>query len=201
MSIDTSALYNIGYGLYVITSRAKDRDNGFIANAVMQLTSNPVRVAVAINKNNYSHEIIRESGKMNVCPISEDAPFSLFTEYGFKSGRHTDKFAGYEPRRSANGLAVIEWYSNSYMSLSVESYTDLGTHGLFVCSLDEAERISALPTMSYAYYHKEVKPKPKTEKKGYVCKICGHIYEGDTLPEDYICPICKHGAADFEKIS
>lgn len=200
MGIDSSVLYNIGYGLYVITSRDGERDNGFIANAVMQLTASPARVAVAINKNNFSHEIIKKTGKMNVCPISEDAPFSLFQAYGFVSGRDTDKFSGYEPRRSENGLAVIEWYSNSYMSLSVESYTDLGTHGLFICSLDEAERISSGPTMSYAYYHKEVKPKPKAEKRGYVCKICGHIYEGDTLPEDYICPICKHGAADFEKL-
>ncbi|MBE7024673.1 MAG: MBL fold metallo-hydrolase [Ruminococcaceae bacterium] len=198
---DLSALFKIGYGLYVVTSHDGKKDNGLIVNSVSQLTSNPNRVAVTINKENYSHHVIEKTGKMNLCCLSQDAPFRIFETFGFKSGRTADKFADMEVLRADNGLAFLPRYINSFMSLSVEQYMDLGTHGMFVCSVTEARVISDTETMTYTYYHKNVKPKPKTEgKKGFVCKICGYVYEGDTLPEDFTCPLCKHGASDFAPI-
>jgi flavin reductase (DIM6/NTAB) family NADH-FMN oxidoreductase RutF len=145
--------------------------------------------------------VIKQTGKLNVNCLSTDAPFKVFEAFGFRSGRVTDKFADCEPHRSENGLAVLPRYINAFMSLSVEQYVDLGTHGMFICAVTEARVLSDKETMTYTYYHENVKPKPQTEKKqGYVCKICGYVYEGETLPEDFICPLCKHGAADFEKI-
>ena len=198
---DLTALFNIGYGLYVVTCNDGRKDNGLIVNTVSQVTSTPNRIAVTINKENYSHHVIRQSGVMNVNCLSVDAPFSLFERFGFVSGRNVDKFADCTPNRSDNGLVFLPRYINSFMSLKVEQYVDLGTHGMFICSVTEARVISDKETMTYAYYHSHVKPQPETEgKKGFVCKICGYIYEGDTLPEDIVCPLCKHGAADFEPI-
>lgn len=198
---DLNALFNIGYGLYVITSNDGKKDNAMIGNAVMQLTSNPNRVAVAINKQNYSHHVIKQTGKMNVCVLSKEAPFDVFKQFGFQSGRNTDKFADEELLRSENGLVFLSRYINSFMSLEVESYVDLDTHGLFICKLTEARVMNKIETMTYTYYQNNVKPKPEGEgKKGYVCKVCGYVYEGDELPDDYVCPLCKHGASDFEKI-
>lgn len=198
---DLTALFKIGYGLYVITSNDGKRDNGFICNTVSQVTSNPNRVAVCINKQNYSHHVIQKTGKMNVNCLSVDAPFSVFKTFGFQSGRNVDKFKDMQPLHSDNGLAFLPKYINAFMSLEVEQYIDLGTHGMFICSVTEARVISDRETMTYSYYQNNVKPKPKTEgKKGWVCKICGYIYEGDVLPDDFICPLCKHGAADFERI-
>ena len=198
---DLTALFKIGYGLYVVTSNDGSRDNGLIVNTVTQVTNSPNRVAVCINKQNYSHHVIKQSGKMNVCCLSVDAPFSVFENFGFRSGRNTDKFAGIDAPRSDNGLVFLPQFINSFMSLKVEQYVDLDTHGMFICSVDEARVISDRETMTYTYYQKNVKPKPQTEgKKGYVCKVCGYVYEGDTLPEDIVCPLCKHGAADFEPI-
>jgi len=198
---DLTALFKIGYGLYVVTSNDGKKDNGIIVNAVTQLTNTPNRVGVAINKANYSHDVIKASGKMNVNCLSEEAPFAVFEAFGFKSGRDTDKFAGCTPLRSDNGLVFLPKYINSFMSLEVEQYIDLDTHGMFVCKVTEARVMSNIPTMTYNYYLENVKPKPKTEgKKGYVCKVCGFVYEGDELPADYICPLCKHGVADFEPI-
>ncbi len=198
---DLSALFNIGYGLYVVTSNDGKKDNGLIVNTVSQVTNTPNRIAVTINKETYSHHIIKQTGKMNVNCLSTDAPFSLFEKFGFDSGRNTDKFANEEPLRSDNGLAFLQRYINSFMSLKVVQYVDLDTHGMFICEISEARVLSDKETMTYTYYQENVKPKPQTDgKKGYVCKICGYIYEGDTLPEDYICPLCKHGAIDFEEI-
>ena len=198
---DMTALFNIGYGLYVITSNDGKNDNGMIGNTVMQLTSNPNRIAVSINKQNYSHHVIKQTGKMNVCALSVDAPFDVFKKYGFQSGRNVDKFSGDDVLRSDNGLVFLSRYINSFMSLNVESYIDLDTHGMFICSVTEARVINKNETMSYTYYQNNVKPKPEAEGvKGYVCKVCGYVYEGDELPDDYICPLCKHGASDFEKI-
>lgn len=198
---DLTALFNIGYGLYVITSNDGKKDNGLIVNTVTQVTNTPNRIAVTINKQNYSHHIIKQTGIMNINCLSVDAPFSVFENFGFKSGRNTDKFAGEEQLRSDNGLIFLRRYINSFMSLKVEQYIDLDTHGMFICSVTEARVISDAETMTYTYYQKNVKPKPETEgKKGFVCKICGYVYEGDTLPEDFVCPLCKHGAADFEPI-
>ena len=198
---DLTALFNIGYGLYVVTSNDGKKDNGCIVNTVSQLTSQPNRVAVCINKQNYSHHVIKQSGVMNVNCLSTEAPFKVFENFGFQSGRNVDKFANCSPMRSDNGLVFLPHYINSFMSLKVEDYIDLGTHGMFICSVTEARVINHVETMTYTYYQKNVKPKPATEgKKGWVCKICGYVYEGDELPEDFICPLCKHGAADFEPI-
>lgn len=198
---DLSALFNIGYGLYVITSYDGKKHNGLIVNTVTQVTNSPNRVAVAVNKENYSHHVIKQTGIMNINCLTKDAPFSVFEKFGFQSGRNTDKFADSEPFFSDNGLVFLPRYINSFMSLKVEQYVDLDTHGMFVCSVTEARVLSDRETMTYTYYQNNVKPKPETEgKKGFVCKVCGYIYEGDTLPEDIVCPLCKHGAADFEKI-
>lgn len=199
---DLSALFNIGYGLYVVTSNDGKRDNGLIVNTVTQVTDTPNRIAVTINKANYSHHVIRQTGKMNINFLTVDAPFSVFERFGFQSGRNIDKFAGLEPLRSDNGLTFLPRYINSFLSLKVEQYVDLDTHGMFICSVTEARVISDQESMTYTYYHNHVKPKPQTDgKKGFVCKICGYVYEGDTLPDDFICPLCKHGAADFEPIT
>ena len=198
---DMGALFNIGYGLYVVTSNDGRRDNGLIVNTVTQVTNTPNQIAVTINKENYSHHVIKQTGKMNINCMSVDAPFSVFEKFGFQSGRSVDKFAGCEPLRSDNGLVFLPKHINSFMSLKVEQYVDLDTHGMFICSITEARVISERETMTYTYYQDNVKPKPETEGKvGYVCKICGWVYEGDTLPDDIVCPLCKHGAADFEKI-
>ena len=199
---DPTALFNIGYGLYVVTSNDGKKDNGLIVNTVTQVTNMPNRIAVTINKENYSHHVIKMSGKMNVNCLTVEAPFKVFETFGFVSGRNVDKFADCTPLRSDNGLVVLPRYINSFMSLKVEQYVDLDTHGMFICSVSEARVLSDKETMTYTYYHANVKPKPETDgKKGYVCKICGYVYEGDELPEDFICPLCKHGAQDFEPIA
>ncbi len=198
---DMSALFKIGYGLYVVTCSDGKKDNGLIVNTVAQLTSQPNRVSVTINKANYSHHVIKNTGKLNVCTLTTEAPFELFKCFGFRSGRTEDKFQNIYAKRSENGLYYLTKCINSYMSLQVEQYIDMGTHGLFICSVSEAKVVSDEETMTYGYYHANVKPRPETKnKKGYVCKICGYVYEGDELPEDFVCPLCKHGAADFEKI-
>ena len=199
---DLTALFKIGYGLYVVTSNDGVKDNGLIVNTVTQVTDSPNRVAVCINKQNYSHHIIKQTGKMNVNCLSVSAPFKVFENFGFQSGRAVDKFKDCENIvRTDNGLIILPRYANAVMSLEVENYVELGTHGMFICTVTESRVLSDEETMTYAYYQKNVKPKPKTEgKKGWVCKICGFIYEGETLPEDYICPLCKHGAQDFEPI-
>lgn len=198
---DLNALFNIGYGLYVVTSNDGTRDNGLIVNTVSQVTNTPNRIAVTINKANYSYHVIQQTGKMNVNCLDVSAPFSVFQTFGFQSGRTVDKFAGMDELRSDNGLRFLPRYINSFMSLKVESVVDLDTHGMFICSVTEARVISDRETMSYTFYQNNVKPKPQTEgKKGYVCKVCGWVYEGDTLPDDIVCPLCKHGAADFEPI-
>ncbi len=198
---DTTAFFKLGYGLYVVTSQDNGRDNGLVVNTVVQVTNTPNRIAVTINKESYSHHVIMKTGKMNVNCLSTDAPFSLFERFGFISGRNADKFRGITPERSENGLAVLPAYINAYLSLTVDSYIDVDTHGTFICTVDEARVISDTPSMTYAYYHKNVKPQPNAKgKKGYVCDICGYVYEGDPLPADFICPICKHGAEDFSPI-
>ena len=198
---DLTALFRIGYGLYVVTSNDGKKDNGLIVNTVIQLTDTPNRVAVNINKANYSHHVIKQTGMLNVNCLSTEAPFSVFQQFGFQTGRSVDKFAGQTVHRSDNGLVFLDKYINAFMSLKVEDYVDLGTHGMFICSVTEARVMSNQDTMTYTYYQNNVKPKPETEgKKGFVCKVCGYIYEGDELPADFICPLCKHGAADFEPI-
>ena len=198
---DMSALFNIGYGLYVVTSRDEGRDNGLIVNTVTQVTNAPNRVAVTINKENYSHHIIRKTGILNVNCLDVTAPFSLFEDFGFRSGRNADKFQGIEELRSGNGLRFLPRHINALLSLQVESYVDLGTHGMFICTVTEARICGSREPMTYTHYQNQVKPQPRLEgKKGFVCKVCGWVHEGDELPGDIICPLCKHGAADFEEI-
>ncbi len=199
---DLTALFNIGYGLYVVTSRDGAKDNGLIVNTVTQLTNSPNRIGVAINKANLSHDIIKKTGVLNVNCLSVEAPFSVFEHFGFQSGRNVDKFADCEqPLRSDNGLIFLPRYINSFMSLKVERYIDLDTHGMFVCTVTESRVIAPVETMTYTYYQQHVKPRPQTEgKKGWVCKVCGYVYEGENLPEDFVCPLCKHGASDFERL-
>lgn len=199
---DMSALFNIGYGLYVVTSNDGIKDNGLIVNTVSQVTDSPNRIAVTINKTNYSHHVIKKTGNLNVNVLDTSAPFFVFQHFGFQSGRNTDKFVGCENLRSDNGLRFLPRYINSFISLKVEQYVDLDTHGMFICSVTEARVISDRETMTYTYYQHNVKPQPETEgRKGFVCKVCGWVYEGDTLPDDIVCPLCKHGAADFEPIA
>ena len=198
---DLTALFNIGYGLYVVTSNDGTKDNGLIVNTVTQVTNTPNRVAVTINKANYSHHVIKQTGVMNVNCLDVTAPFSVFQNFGFQSGRTADKFAGIEELRTDNGLRFLPRHINSLLSLKVESYVDLDTHGMFICAVTEARVMAPTETMTYTYYQNNVKPKPETEgKKGYVCKVCGWVYEGEELPDDIVCPLCKHGAADFEPI-
>ncbi len=202
MEIENEALYKVGYGLYVISVKDGDRDCGMICNTVMQVTAEPARVAVAIHKGNYTHDVAKRTGVMNVNILSESAKFALFENFGFRSSRDADKFADVSFTRSANGLAVLSEDCNAYLALKVEQYVDLGTHGMFICAVEEAKALSSAPTMTYAYYHAYVKPKPKVEeqKKGFVCPICGYVYEGDELPPDFICPWCKHPASEFVKL-
>ncbi len=205
--MDPKALFNIGYGLYVITSNDGTRDNGMICNSVMQITSSPERVAVAINKANYSHDVIKASGIMNVNCISVDAPFAVFETFGFSSGRDKNKFEGCEPVRTENGLVRLPRYINSYISLKVEEYIDFGTHGFFVCSVTDSEVLTSVETMSYTYYHKSVKPKPKAPEKKeatqmYVCTVCGYVCDEDEYGQDgFECPLCHHPKSDFAPLA
>ena len=186
----------------MVTSIDGTKDNGLIVNTVSQVTDSPNRIAVTINKQNYSHHVIRQTGIMNVNCLDVSAPFATFQNFGFQSGRNIDKFAGIEELRSDNGLRFLPRHINAFMSLKVENYVDLGTHGMFICSVTEARVMSAKDSMTYAFYHANVKPHPQTDgKQGYVCKVCGWVYEGENLPDDIVCPLCKHGAADFEPIA
>ena len=199
--LDMKSLFNIGYGLYVVTTNDGIKDNGLIVNTVVQLTDNPYRIMVSINKANYSCDIVLKTHKMNINCLSIEAPFKVFEQFGFKSGRDVNKFEGENVLRSENGLVFLSRYINSYFSLNVIQQADMGTHMMFICSVSEAVKVNNDDTMTYTYYQRNVKPKPETEgKKGFVCKVCGYIYEGDVLPDDYICPLCKHGASDFEPI-
>jgi len=200
---DMKALFNIGYGLYVVTTNDGQKDNGCIVNTVSQLTDTPMRVCVNVNKQNYTHHVIQKTGILNVNCLSQEAPFSVFEKFGFQSGRTVDKFAdcaGTAPR-SDNGLIFLPRYINAFMSLKVVDEIDLGTHGMFICEVTEARVLSKVETMTYTYYQKNVKPRPATEgKTGWVCNVCGYIYEGEEIPDDFICPLCKHGVADFTKL-
>lgn len=200
-TVDNSVMYKIGYGLYAITTKIGDKFNAAIVNSVGQVTSTPNRVSVTVNKANYTHDIIAQTGICNLNILSEDTPFLVFEQFGFKSGKDTDKMADVDFTTSVNGLPVLEANINGFISLKVEQYVDLDTHGMFICEVTEAQSVNNNETMTYSYYHKNVKPKANNKaKKGFVCKICGYVYEGDTLPEDFICPICKHPASDFEPI-
>ena len=198
--VDPAALFKIGYGLYVVTCNDGDKNNGLIVNTVTQISDNPNRVAVNINKANYSCEVIRKSGVMNVSTLNETAPFKVFEHFGFQSGRNVDKFEkevfGHW-ETSSNGLPYMSKYANAYISLKVFDTVDLGTHWMFLCDVTESQVLNGVDTMTYTYYQNNVKPKPVEDVKGWVCNICGYVHEEDELPDDFICPLCKHGVADF----
>ncbi len=200
--MDTKAFFNISYGLYVLTAKDGEKDNGCIINTFAQQTNLPLCVSVTVNKANKTHDMIKETGVFNVSMISENAPFSLFEHFGFQSGRDVDKFKDfYNSERAKNGVYYIPGYTNAYVSCEVTSTVEFETHTMFVAKVTDAEVLSDFASMTYTYYHKNVKPQPQaTNKKGYRCKICGYIYEGEDLPKDFVCPLCKHGAEDFEKI-
>lgn len=202
-SVDNKTLFKLSYGLFVLTARNGEKDNGCIINTVQQLTSKPNRITIAVNKQNYTHDMILKSGQFNVSVLTEDAPFSVFERFGFHSGKDTDKFAGAAVTRSSNGLIYIPEYTNAFISAKVVATHDYGTHTLFVAEVTEAKILSDVPSVTYSYYFAHIKPKPQaaeTKKVGWVCKICGYFYEGEELPADFVCPLCKHGAADFEKV-
>ena len=201
-NIDTNALFNIGYGLYVLTAHENGKDNGCIINTVMQVTSSPCQIAIAVNKNNYTCSMVQRTKKFNVSVISEKADFNIFKHFGFQSGKTVDKFMNFLHRsRSDNGVFYISKSTNAYLSAYVQQEIDLGTHILFVAQLVDAKILSQESTATYSYYQNNIKPKPEqTVKKGWRCKICGYILEEEVLPPDFICPLCKHGAEDFERI-
>ena len=200
--VDKTALFRIGYGLYVVSVNDGSKDTGCIVNSVCQVADNPLRVSVCINKANYTNEVVNKTGVLNVNCLSVEAPFKVFQNFGFQSGRTADKFAACldKVNRSANGLIYLPHYINAFMSLKVVKTVDLGSHDMFLCEVTEAKAISSVDTMTYTYYQQNVKPKPEAKKTGWVCKICGYVHEGDELPEDFICPICKHDASVFEKL-
>ena len=203
-SMDPAAFFKLSYGLFVLTAREGEKDNGCIINTAQLLTDTPKRITIAVNKQNLTHDMILRTGVFNVSVLTEKVPFKVFQHFGFQSGRDTDKFAGWESPRSANGLCYLPEYTNALLSGRVISTADYGTHTLFVAEVTEARILSEEPSVTYSYYFQHIKPKPQPQaeqKKGFVCKICGYVYEGDTLPEDFICPLCKHGAEDFEPLS
>lgn len=201
--MDMNAMFKIGYGLYVLTAKT-DKDNGCIINTAMQVTTTPNRIAVTVNKDNKTHDMIMESGKFNVSIISEQADFSLFKHFGFQSGASVNKFAEYtHMERAENGIYYITMGTNAYISGEVVEKVDLGTHTMFIADVTDGKVLNDEKSATYTYYHENIKPKPeeaKEEVKGYRCVICGYVHEGEELPEDFVCPICKHGASDFEKI-
>lgn len=196
-------MFNITYGLYVLTAKDDEKDNGCIINTFTQLTSSPNVVAVVVNKQNYTCSMIEKTGKFNVSVLTQSTPFEIFKHFGFQSGKDCEKFfTNPNAKRSKSGIIYLPEFTNAYFSCTVTQSIDFGTHIMFAANVDEMQVLSDEESLSYDYYHKNIKPKPqKSEtKKGYRCKICGYVYEGDELPADFICPLCKHGAEDFEKI-
>lgn len=204
--MDKKAMYKLSYGLFVLTSAFEGKDNGCIINTGIQVTSEPNRVSIAVNKTNFTEEVIQKSGKFNLSVLGEDAGFDIFRRFGFQSGRDVDKFAGFSDcRRSSNGLYYITAGTNAYISATVEQTVDLGSHMLFIAAVDDMEVLSDVASATYAYYQSDIKPKPEQKassgKTAWRCTVCGYIYEGEELPADFTCPLCKHPASDFEKIT
>lgn len=204
--MNKKAMYNLTYGLFVLTSRLGEKDSGCIINTAGQVTSSPNRISITVNKDNFTHDLVKESGKFNISVLSERASFETFRHFGFQSGRTTDKFDGYDAcRRSENGLYYITDGTNAYISATVEQSIDLGSHTMFIASVDDMEVLASEPSASYAYYQSSIKPRPEKKasegKTVWRCTVCGYVYEGEELPADFICPLCKHPASDFEKVT
>ena len=201
--VEQNAMFSLSYGLFVLTARDGAKDNGCIINTVTQLTDTPKRISIAVNKANYTHDMIKKTGVFNVSVLSNDAPFAMFQHYGFQSGRDVDKFAGVQGMaRATNGVYYLPYCTNAFISARVTQTIEFETHTLFIADVTEARQLSDVPSMTYAYYFANVKPKPSKlkEQHGWVCKICGYVYEGEELPADFICPLCKHGAEDYKKV-
>lgn len=203
MKIQKEAFSKIECGLFVLSTKDGDKDNACIINTVMQITETPLRLAVAVNKSNYTCEIIRKSHFFNLSVLDKTAPFSVFEQFGFKSGRNTDKFENYKNvERSENGLLYFTDRCNAYFSLKVTDTVEYETHCLFIAEVISAEALNQNESLDYKYYLENIKPKPQSQKKkGWVCKICGYVYEGENLPEDFVCPLCKHPSSDFEPLN
>lgn len=198
--MDKNAMYKIPYGLYVLTAREGEKDNGCIINTAAQVTSSPTRITVAVNKDNYTHDMIKNTGVFNVSVLTEGATFETFENFGFQSGREADKLAKITFSRAENGVVYLTDKVNAVISGKVCREIDMGTHTIFVADVTDAKVLSEDESVTYSYYQKNIKPAPEKKSKGYVCVICGYIYEGDELPADFVCPICKHGASDFKKL-
>lgn len=200
--MDVNAMNKLSYGLFVLTAKEGDKDNGCIINTAMQVTSEPNRIIIAVNKNNYTHDMITKTGKFNLSVLTEKATFDTFKNFGFQSGKDVDKLKEIEFARSDNGLVYLIKETNAFLSGEVMSMQDLGTHTLFLAKVTRSCVLSSDESVTYSYYHKNIKPAPAAgeTRKGYVCTICGYIYEGDVLPEDFICPLCKHPASDFKPL-
>ena len=204
--MNKKAMYKLSYGLFVLSTRQDERDYGCIINTAGQVTSEPNRISIAVNKANLTHDMVKSSGKFNISILSEAASFEVFKHFGFQTGKETDKFAGYTAcARSANGLYYITEGTNAYISCAVEQAIDLGTHTLFIAAVEDMEVLSDTASATYAYYQSNIKPKPAAAaapagKTVWRCTVCGYIYEGEDLPADFICPLCKHPASDFEKV-
>lgn len=204
--MNKKAMYHLTYGLFVLTARLGEKDNGCIINTAGQVTSTPNRISITVNKDNLTHDLVKESGKFNISILSERADFDIFKHFGFQTGRETDKFDGYSAcKRSENGLYYITEGTNAYISGTVEQTIDLGSHTMFIASVDDMEVLASDPSASYAYYQSSIKPKPEKKDAGgktvWRCTVCGYVYEGDVLPDDFVCPLCKHPASDFEKVN
>ena len=200
--MNPKALFNITYGLYWLSVRSYGQDNACIINTAVQVASDPLTISISVNKANKTHDMIMESGRFNVSALTVDAPFELFQRFGMQSGRDVNKFIGFEDvKRVDNGLYVLARYANSYLSCRLLRTVDLGSHTLFIAALEDAQVISDRPCCTYGYYQSDIKPKPQqSPKKGWVCSVCGHVYEGEQLPDVYICPLCKHGKEDFRPV-
>lgn len=193
-------MFKISYGLYILTAEDGDKADGCVINTLQQVTTVPNRISITVNKENFTHDMIAATGKFNISILSERACFDTFKHFGFQSGRDIDKFDGYPHETAANGIPYIMDGANSFLSGEVISLTDLGTHTMFIADVTDGEILSDDNSLTYDYYHKHIKETPQQNKKGWVCKICGYVYEGDELPPDFVCPLCKHGAADFERL-
>ncbi|MGN1328629.1 MAG: flavin reductase [Eubacterium sp.] len=198
--IDKTAVHKLSYGLFVLTAKDGEKDNGCIINTAIQVADSPVKIAISVNKKNYTHDMIKKTGEFNLSVLTENVPFFVFQHYGFKSGRNEEKIVG-EMKRSENGIVYLDAFANAFISCKVVEEVDCVSHTMFIAEITESQTLSSDKSVTYQYYFDNIKPKPeKPKKKGYVCKICGYVYDGDELPEDFICPICKHTAADFEVI-
>lgn len=201
--MDNKAMYKLTYGLFVLTARDGDKDNGCIINTASQVTTNPNRITIAVNKQNYTHDMIKKTGEFNVSVLGEDSKFATYQNFGFQSGRDVDKFEKFTFKRSDNGIVYIPEETNAFISAKVVAEMDLGTHTLFLADVTDGQVLSGSSSVTYAYYQKNIKPAPKKDdrkKTGWICTVCGYIYEGEELPEDFVCPVCKHGAIDFKPL-